>query len=109
MENGIEENGSWRGQAYALFFVDHLAIKEICPIIRKTRKYVSEYLQSCEEYEAEKELRKKQNTDKRKEYQREWDRANRSPSNDYGMKITGETLQREHELAVMELSAERYY
>ena len=57
------------------------------------------------EYKQEKEQRKKANRQKRKEYQKQWDRQNRA---DRYTNISGESIRREHDIAAMILSAERY-
>lgn len=53
----------------------------------------------------ERERRKQEHAALRPHYQREWDRRNRSF---LAGAVTGETLRREHDLAAMELSRERY-
>lgn len=98
----------WREQAEALFFVEHLSIKDISAIVRKNRRYVSEAIKASEAYDYKSEYawRKEQSRAKRKEYKREWDRKNRSPS--MGT-VTAETLRREHDIAAKVLSYEKYY
>ena len=101
----IPEENDWRAQAEALYFTDHLRITEICRIVGVTRKYVSAHLQACEGYDREREWRKKQSAERRREYQREWDREHRT----YGGAVTEETIRREHDLAALELSREIYH
>lgn len=97
----------WQMRAKALFFVDKLNIVQIADIIGVSRKTVSKYLSSLEGFEKEKQQRKLFNKDKRKDYKREWDRSHRR--NTISSTVSGDTLRREHELAVIELSREKYH
>lgn len=99
---------NWKEQAEALFFVEHLPIKEIAAIVHKSRRYVSEAIKASVKYNYQKEYdwRKEQSKENRKEYQREWDRKNRSPSMG---EVTNETVQKEHDIAAAVLSYEKYY
>lgn len=108
MINGIKAEIDWKEQAEALFFVDHLPIKDIAAIVKKNRRYVSEAVKASVRYDYKKEYqwRKEQSKAKRKEYQRDWDRKNRSPSMG---EVTAETMRREHDMAVAVLSREKYY
>ena len=54
--------------------------------------------------EHEKEKRKIAGRAKRKEYKRQWDRDNRSKSDT----VTAESMRREHDVAAMILSHEKY-
>lgn len=98
----------WKEQAEALFFVDHLTIKSIAEIVKKNRRHVSEAVKASTRYNYKKEYawRKEQSKARRKEYQREWDRKNRAP--EMGA-VTDETIRREHDLAALVLSHEKYY
>lgn len=96
----------WKREARYLYLVKKLNIGQVAKEVQKSRKSISTYLNTLNCIRAEKERRKKANAEKRLEYKREWDRANR---NSIQMNVTGDTLRREHELAVMELSRERYY
>ena len=108
LKNEIKVETDWKEQAEALFFVDHLSIKEIAAIVKKNRRYVSEAIKASTTYNYQKEYdwRKEQSKEKRKEYQREWDRKNRSPSMG---EVTAETIRREHDIAAAVLSHEKYY
>lgn len=98
---------TWKERAKALFLVDKLNISQIAEIISVSRKSVGAYLATIPECQEEKTRRKTFNKTKRREYQREWDRNHRR--NTISGNITAETLRREHELAVMELSREKYH
>lgn len=104
---GSEKMEDWKARAKALFFIDKLNIVQIAEIIEVSRKTVAKYLSSLEEFNDEKEARKLLNKDKRKDYKREWDRKHRR--NTISGNITGDILRREHELAVIELSREKYH
>lgn len=104
----MEENKDWKEQAEALFFVEHLSIQDIAGIVKKNRRHVSKALQESKKYsyEEERKRRKQQSAEKRKEYQREWDRENRQ---NLSYKVTAETMRREHDIAAAILSHEKYY
>jgi leucyl aminopeptidase len=76
--------------------------------LKKSRETISRFIGSCEGYEEEKAFRKGRSIVQRKEYQRDWDRKNRSTLNPAAMAISKESLRREHELAVRILSSEKY-
>ena len=104
MGSGYRSN--WKAEARRRYLIDKLNIGQTAELIGVSRKSVSQYLSTLHCFEMEKERRKQANAIQRKEYQRDWDRKNRNTIN---MNVTGDTLRREHELAVMELSRERYY
>lgn len=106
--NAIRGITDWKEQAEALFFVDHLTITEIASVVKKNRRYVSEAIKASTKYNYKKEYawRKEQSKAKRKEYQREWDRKNRTPSMG---EVTAKTIRREHDIAAAVLSHEKYY
>lgn len=95
----------WKHRAEALFFVKHLDVTEIAARLSKARETVSRFINGCEGYEAEMEFRRRNRAKQRREYQRQWDENNRP--NRYN-DINGETLRREHELASLLLSKEKY-
>lgn len=104
----MEETRNWKEQAEALFFVEHLSIQDIANRVKKNRRYVSKALKESEKYsyEEERERRKRQTAESRKEYKRDWDRANRQ---NLSYKVTAETMRREHDIAAAILSHEKYY
>ena len=83
----------WKDKAYEMFFSDGLEINEIAILLEKSRRSIQGYLSTCEVYEQ-----------KRKEYKRQWDRDNRSKSDT----VTAESMRREHDIAAMILSHEKY-
>ena len=103
---GSENMDDWKSRAVTLFFMDKLTVSQVADVVNVSRKSVGEHLKSLPDYEREKEARKLQNALKRKEYKREWDRHHR---NTISTKIDGDTLRRDHEQAVIELSHEKYH
>ncbi len=95
----------WQERAKALFFMEKKSIREISIMLLKSEKSIYRYLKKLPEYKQEKEKRKKANRQKRKAYQKQWDRQNRV---ERYTNINGESLKREHDLAAIILSREKY-
>ncbi len=94
---------SWKEEASKLYFNDHLKISVIAGKLQKTRKTISEYLQSQLGFEKEKERRKAENANKRPEYKRNWERKNRYENSE----LDNALLKRQHNIDVAVLSYER--
>lgn len=105
-EMGSDKMTDWKAEVRRHYFLNQLNINQVAELVGKSRKSVSAYLSTLNCFKMEKERRKNDNAVKRKDYKREWDRKNRVTIN---YNVTGDTLRREHEQAVMELSRERYY
>lgn len=105
-EMGSDYMTDWRAETRRHYFLNQLNINQVAELVGKSRKTVSKYLATLNCFEMEKERRKNANAERRKDYKRDWDRKNRNTIN---MRPSGDTLRREHELAVQELSRERYY
>ena len=97
---------NWRERAKALFLVEKLTIVQIADIVEVHRNTVSKYLRSLPEYEEAVMDRKFENHLKRREYIRNWQREKR---NTISNKVDADTLKRDHETAVAELSREKYH
>lgn len=95
----------WRKKAESLFFDDKKSIVEIEKELKISRKTLSGFLKGCPGYREERERRKREHEAMRPAYKREWDRKHRPFS---AGAVTGETMRREHDLAALELSRERY-
>ncbi len=95
----------WRDQAATLFFDEKKNINQISDEIHVSRQSVSSYLKTLPGYEDEKEARKNANRVRRKEYKVE---KNRQYREEYRSRVTAETMRREHDIAVMLLSHEKY-
>ena len=107
-KNNPTKKGSdkmWQERAKALFFMEKKSIKEISKMIFKSEKTIQNYFKKLPEYKQEKEKRKKENRQKRKAYQKQWDRQNKV---ERYTNINGESLKREHDLAAIILSREKY-
>ena len=96
---------TWQEQAKALFFIEKKTIKEVSQDIYKSERSIRQYLKTLPQYKKEREKRKTENREKRKTYQRQWDGENRK--NRYN-RIDAESLRREHDLAAIILSKEKY-
>lgn len=97
---------NWREKA-GEYFRDGLSISDISILLSISRQSVAGCIKALPDYEKIMEKRKLLQEEKRKEYKRKKQSAYRS-NESYAMRVTGESLRREHELAVMELSRERY-
>ena len=96
----------WKKRTEELFFKDKKSIKEISEMIGISRQSISGYLKQHPDYQKERSERKVRNAANRKEYKKE---KNRQYREDYRSTVTAETMKREHELAVMLLSHEKYH
>ena len=95
---------NWRKKAEEMFFNNGLEINDIAVLLDKSRRSIQGYLSTCTAYEHEKEKRSTARKKRRKEYKRQWDRDNRSKSDT----VTAESMRREHDVAAMILSHEKY-
>ena len=95
---------NWRKKAEEMFFNDGLEINEISILLDKSRRSIQGYLSTCTAYEHEKEKRSTAKREKRKEYKRQWDRDKRTR----GDTVPAESMRREHDIAAMILSHEKY-
>ncbi len=94
----------WKTAAEESFFRDHKSIQEISEETGISRQSISAYLKALPGYRKERERRKTENAARRKDYKTQWNREHRMA---YAMKVTPETMKREHEIAAMLLSHER--
>lgn len=96
----------WKARAEALFLVEKLNISQVADVIGVSRQTVSKHIKSLPEYEAEAARRKQQSRMDRVAYKNAWQKSRR---NTISHGVTGDTLRREHEQAVIELSREKYH
>ena len=96
----------WKERAKALFLVEKVNISQIADVVGVTRQTVSKYIKSLPEYEDEATRRKQQSRIDRAVYKNIWQKNKR---NTISHGVTGDTLKREHEQAVIELSREKYH
>lgn len=97
----------WQEKAY-LYYHDGLRVSDIALLLGVSRQSVSACLKARPGYREEKERRKKENARRRRAYKTERQRVYRSGPSDHTA-VTAETIKREHELAALELSRERYH
>ena len=98
----------WKKEAENYFFRHHLKIGEIAELTGVSRQSISDHLKGCPGYRKEKERRKAENRVRRREYKTQKQRAYREEAS-VSMQVTGESLRREHDIAAMILSREKYY
>lgn len=98
---------SWRDKAEE-YYRDGLMITDIEALLGISRKSISAHLKSLPDYDQIKEARRKESAKKRREYKTSRQRQYRSASQSI-YAVTPETMRREHELAAMELSREKYH
>ncbi len=94
----------WKEKAADLYFKSRMGISEIAAYLDISRQSVSGYLKHLPGYGAERDRRKAANSNRRKEYKKEKNRQYRAC-----MAVTGETLRREHDVAALILSREKYH
>lgn len=94
----------WRERAKELYLDSGMKVGEIASYLEISRQAVSAYLKTIPEYGAERERRKNTAAVLRKEYKRKKNQEYRHQD-----RITGETLRKEHDMAALILSREKYY
>lgn len=94
----------WKEKAADLYFGSGMGTSEIAAYLDISRQSVSGYLKRLPGYGAERERRKAVNSNRRKEYKKEKNRQYRA-----SMAVTKETLRREHDIAALILSREKYH
>lgn len=103
---GSEDN--WKEKARE-YYQDGLSFTDIEALLDVSRKSISTYIKSLPEYDQVRAAREKVSAAKRRSYKTEKQRQYRKQASPGIYAVTGETIRREHELAVMELSRERYH
>lgn len=98
----------WKRKA-AEYYRDGLSYTDIEALLEVSRKSISSYIKSLPEYDQMRMARRKASAAKRRVYKTEKQRQYRQQGSPGIYAVTGETLKREHELAVLELSRERYH
>ena len=105
MESNQDEI-NWKDRA-ASYYRDGLKITDIAVLLDVSRQSVSAYIKALPDLEDIKEKRKAAAAKARRSYKTEKQRVYRAA--DCLMAVTPETMRREHELAAMELSREKYH
>lgn len=94
----------WKEEARKGFFESNLSITEIASQTGISRQSISGFLKRLPGYREERERRKTTNAEARREYKRNKNREYRA----MGM-VTEETIRREHDVAALILSREKYH
>lgn len=97
---------SWKEEAREYYFDSHMSINDIAAYTGVSRQSISAFLKTCDGFREEKERRRDDNRERRRAYKRDKARQYRKA---VPMQVTGETLRREHEIAVSILSHEKYH
>lgn len=97
----------WQDKA-EVYYRDGLMITDIEALLGVSRKSISACLRGLPDYDKIKEERKKEAGRRRRQYKTDKQRAYRLRDRTI-YTVTPDTMRREHELAVMELSRERYH
>jgi predicted transcriptional regulator len=106
-ENGyFTDASSWKSQAEALFFREHLSAANIAKIVHKSREAVSRHLSSCADYGDEIGRRREWSRERRAEYKKRWIRDYRAGVNS---EIDADDLRACHDEAARVLSRERFF
>lgn len=98
------ETAGWRKEVEECFFKKHLSIKMIADRTGISRQSISVHLKQHPAYREERERRKKAHAEARKEYKRDKNREYRAMG-----AVTSETIRREHDVAALILSREKYH
>ena len=106
MGSDFMEHMDWKGQAQRLFFEEGKSIVDIAAQLGISRKSISAHLCALPGYARERQRRKEENRKRRREYQKNWDREKRSAGRYTA--VNGDTMRREHDLAAIILSKEKY-
>lgn len=96
----------WKKKAVEYYFESHLALNEIAALLEISRQSIAAYLKQHPDYQQEKTRRKQQHAAGRRAYKTQKQREYRAGIN---MRVTGETLRREHDMAAAILSREKHY
>ncbi len=104
----MESTDSWKEKA-AEYYQDGLSYTDIGALLEVSRKSISSYIRGLPDFERIRMERQKGRAERRREYKTGKQRQYRQQAGPAVYAVTGETIRREHELAVMELSRERYH
>lgn len=96
----------WKSRA-ASYYRDGLKITDIAVLLDVSRQSVGAYIRTLPDLADIKEKRRAAAAKARRSYKTEKQRVYRAT--DCLMAVTPETMRREHELAAMELSREKYH
>lgn len=89
----------WKENAEVLY-KNGVKINDIAVSLKKSRKTISEHINSLQELKKLKEQRQQLSMENRKEYKRNWKRSNA---------VDSALMKRQHDIDVMVLSSEQYF
>lgn len=98
------EKMPWRERAKEMYFESGMRVGDIAAYLDVSRQSVSGYIKSLPEYETERERRRQAGAEQRRAYKRRKNREYRDQN-----VVTGETMRKEHDVAALILSREKYY
>ena len=93
----------WKERARELYFESGMRVGDIAVYLDVSRQAVSGYITSLPGYQTERERRRQTGATKRKEYKRRKNQEYRHQD-----RVTGETMRKEHDMAALILSREKY-
>ncbi len=93
----------WKERARELYFESGMRVGDIAVYLDVSRQAVSGYITTLPEYRTERERRRQAGAVKRKEYKRRKNQEYRHQD-----RVTGETMRKEHDIAALILSREKY-
>lgn len=93
----------WKERAKEMYFESGMRVGDIAAYLDISRQTVSGYISSLPGYQTERERRRQAGTAQRKEYKRRKNQEYRHQN-----EVTGETLRKEHDMAALILSREKY-
>lgn len=93
----------WKERAREMYFESGMRVGDIAAYLDVSRQAVSGYITSLPEYQTERERRRQTGAAKRKEYKRRKNQEYRHQD-----RVTGETMRKEHDMAALILSREKY-
>lgn len=97
---------NWQDKAGS-YYRDGLKISEISLLLDVSRQSISKLLKTLPDQEQIRQQRKAESSKKRRNYKTKKQRLYRAANNI--LTVTPESMRREHELAAIELSRERYH
>lgn len=93
----------WKERAREMYFESGMRVGDIAVYLDVSRQAVSGYITPLPGYQTERERRRQTGATKRKEYKRRKNQEYRHQD-----RVTGETMRKEHDMAALILSREKY-
>ena len=93
----------WKERAREMYFESGMRVGDIAVYLDVSRQAVSGYITSLPGYQTERERRRQRGATKRKE-----DKRRKNQEYRHQDRVTGETMRKEHDMAALILSREKY-